>query len=172
MKTLIINGSPRKNGKTATLLKQLADQYATEDEYEWINVYDLTFKPCRSCYGCRPDQCCILPEDDATRIWQLIQTCDLLIIGSPTYYGNISGMLKLLFDRLLTAFESMPADGMTPPHPVKPHRKAIIAATCNSPEPYCNLPSQAAGTLTCLENILHAGEYDIIQKVIASPTHC
>ena len=56
MKTLIINGSPRKNGKTATLLKQLADQYATEDEYEWINVYDLTFKPCRSCYGCRPDQ--------------------------------------------------------------------------------------------------------------------
>lgn len=171
MNVLILNGSPRKNGKTATLLKHLAQKYVPNSTYTLIHVYDLNFKPCRSCYGCRPDKCCILPLDDASKLWHDIRSCDILIVGSPTYYGNISGMLKLLFDRLLTAFEYMPADGMTPPHSIFPHKKAIIATTCNTPEPYCNNPDQAAGTLKCLENILHAGGYDIIEKIISAPNY-
>lgn len=78
----------------------------------------------------------------------------------------MSGMLKLLFDRLLTAFEFMPADGKTIPHPIFPGRKAIIATTCNTPEPYCETSAQALGTLNALENVLHAGGFDIIEKII------
>ena len=166
MKILILNGSPRKDGSTVKLLKDICKKYEIESEI--THVYDLHIAPCKSCYGCRPEGKCILTPDDATLIWDEIRQCEFRIIASPTYYGNMSGMLKLLFDRLLTAFESMPADGKTAPHPVFPGRKAIIATTCNTPEPYCKTPAQALGTLNALENVLHAGGFEIIEKIIRS----
>ena len=44
---------------------------------------------------------CILPADDAHIIAEEIKNCDMLIAGTPVYWGNMNGKLKALFDRLV-----------------------------------------------------------------------
>lgn len=58
MRIVAINGSPRKNKNTATLLKKVlegaADAFAPETiETELVNLYDLTYTGCRSCFACK-----------------------------------------------------------------------------------------------------------------------
>ena len=64
---LILNGSPRKKGVTTTILKIIADEARSAGaEVEWVDVNDLSIRPCIGCLQCRPDKKCILPRDDAT----------------------------------------------------------------------------------------------------------
>ena len=65
MQVLILNGSPRKKGTVATLLKSISDGASQKNDVEWINIYGLKMKPCVGCMKCRPDGECIQPEDDA-----------------------------------------------------------------------------------------------------------
>ena len=58
MKILILNGSPRKKGTVATLLKAVVEGINKSHEVEWIDVYDLKMKPCIACMKCRPDGEC------------------------------------------------------------------------------------------------------------------
>lgn len=55
MRVLLLNGSPRKKGTVATLLKSISDAVSQRHEVEWIDVYDLKMKPCIACMKCRPD---------------------------------------------------------------------------------------------------------------------
>ncbi|HBQ26989.1 MAG TPA: iron-sulfur protein, partial [Syntrophomonas sp.] len=64
MRILVLNGSPRKNGTVANLLKSVVGGIHNKHEVEWINVYELKIEPCVACMKCRPDQECILPQDD------------------------------------------------------------------------------------------------------------
>jgi len=52
MKILVLNGSPRKKGTIATLLKMVAEGAGESSEIEWIDVYDLKMKPCIACMKC------------------------------------------------------------------------------------------------------------------------
>ena len=138
MKVLILNGSPRKKGTTATLLHALADGASGAGalpggkEIEWIDVCNLEIKPCRGCLRCRPAGDCILPEDDAHRVGRLIHETDALVVGTPTYWGNMSGPLKTLFDRLVPAFEFF-GEGL--PKPVQKGKRAAIVVTSAAPWP-------------------------------------
>ncbi|MDD3365093.1 MAG: NAD(P)H-dependent oxidoreductase [Syntrophomonas sp.] len=58
MRILVLNGSPRKNGTVANLLKSVVDGISNRYEVEWINVYELNIKPCIGCMKCRTDQEC------------------------------------------------------------------------------------------------------------------
>lgn len=170
---LFLNGSPRLNGQTVKLMKLIEQGLSKDITTDWVHTYNLNIKPCISCYKCRPNKKCILPEDDAQKVWNKIRSSDALIIGNPTYFGNISGTLKLLIDRNLTAFEQMPANAAEPPVPLNAGKKAIMVTTCNSPEPISNFPTQAAGTFQAMIAILNSGGYDIIGKLLltSSPFH-
>ena len=137
MKILFLNGSPRKNGHTASLMKCIEKGIDSSHTEEWLNAYDLNVKPCR------PNKQCILPKDDGHMVFEKIKSSDALVIGSPTYFGNISGQLKIIIDRNLTAFENMPANGLEIPTPMQKGKNAIIVTSCNSPAPISTLPTQA-----------------------------
>jgi multimeric flavodoxin WrbA len=106
MKAIAINGSPRKNGNTATLLqKSLEGAKSQGAEIEIINLHNLQTKGCSSCFACKrknakiPGHCII--KDDITDVLEKIITSDVLILGSPIYFGNLSGELLCLLERLL-----------------------------------------------------------------------
>ena len=75
-------------------------------------VHDLTVRPCTGCMSCRSKLRCALPEDDAHRVAEAIRTADALVIGSPCYWGNMNGALKVLFDRSVHVMMGEKESGM------------------------------------------------------------
>jgi multimeric flavodoxin WrbA len=105
LKTIIINASPRKKWNTAEVLdaaRKGAESVGAETEY--INLYDLVFKGCRSCLICkRKDKTkgkCYW-RDDLTPLIEKIFEADALIIGSPIYFGQPTSEFRALLERLI-----------------------------------------------------------------------
>lgn len=105
MKTIIINASPRKKWNTAEVLdaaRKGAESVGSEVEY--VNLYDLVFKGCRSCLVCkRKDKTkgkCYW-KDDLTPLIEKIFDSDALIIGSPIYFGQPTSEFRALVERLI-----------------------------------------------------------------------
>ena len=108
MKAIAINGSPRKNWNTATLLKKSLEGAASIGaKTELIHLYDLDFKGCCSCFACKKLESelngyCTM-KDDLTEVLKIVLSSDILIIGSPIYLGNITGEMKSFMERLIFA---------------------------------------------------------------------
>lgn len=108
MKAIAVNGSPRKNWNTATLLEKSLEGVASVGiQTELIHLYELNFKGCCSCFACKRKAnefkgCCTL-KDDLTEVLKEIAFCDILILGSPMYLGDISGEMKSFMERLIFA---------------------------------------------------------------------
>lgn len=106
MKIMAFNGSPRKKWNTATLLqKALKGAVSLGAETELIHLYDLNYKGCISCFACKTiggksyGKCAV--EDDLVPIFNRIEQSDAIILGSPIYWGHVSGEMKSFMDRLL-----------------------------------------------------------------------
>ncbi|MCL2696881.1 MAG: flavodoxin family protein [Oscillospiraceae bacterium] len=100
MKIIIINASPRKNGATAKILSEFADNLSAkgDTEIKYINLSDYKLDFCAGCCACYKTGACHI-DDDAELISALIDGADGVIIGTPTYASNVSGQLKVLIDR-------------------------------------------------------------------------
>jgi multimeric flavodoxin WrbA len=102
MKVLLLNGSPHRQGNTATALTEVAKQLEAEgieSEMVWIGN-----SPVRGCIACR--QCttkglgrCIFDDDVCNRISEKFAEADGLIVGSPVYYGQPNGALLSIIQR-------------------------------------------------------------------------
>lgn len=105
MKIIAINGSPRKSWNTATLLKKALEGAASKGaETELINLYDLKYSGCISCFACkRKDgehgKCAV--KDDLTPILEKLKTVDAIVFGSPIYYMNITARMGAFLERFL-----------------------------------------------------------------------
>lgn len=106
MKVIAINGSPRKQWNTATLLNKALEGAASQGaETELIHLYDLNFKGCTSCFACRVKdgksygKCAM--RDDLTSVLEKIQDSDAVILGSPIYLGNVTGEVRSFLERLI-----------------------------------------------------------------------
>ncbi len=103
-KIYAVNGSPRKNGNTAQLLqKALEGAVSAGAEVKLIQLADLDFSGCRSCFACKklanPSSGCVLKDDLAEILKELLQA-DGIIMGSPIYFGAESGLYRNFLERL------------------------------------------------------------------------
>ena len=103
-KIYAVNGSPRKNGNTAQLLQKALEGAASAGaEVKLIQLADLNFSGCRSCFACKklanPSPGCIL-KDDLTEILKELLQADGIIMGSPIYFGAESGLYRNFLERL------------------------------------------------------------------------
>lgn len=104
MKILLVNGSPRKEGNTYTALKELATQLernGVDSEILWIGN-----KPVRGCIACNVCKTksllkCAFDDDICNEIIDKIKSCDGIVLGSPVYYGQPSGQLIAIQQRML-----------------------------------------------------------------------
>lgn len=106
MEVLAFNGSPRKEWNTATLLKKALEGATSQGaQTELIHLYDLNFQGCKSCFACKMKggksygRCAV--QDDLTPILGKAAKAEALILGSPIYFGTVSGEMKSFMERLL-----------------------------------------------------------------------
>ena len=115
MKVYGINGSPRKTGNTATLLEEaLAGARAAGAETERIDLYDLEYRGCYSCFDCRKlggesyGRCA--QRDGLTPTLDKLHTADAILFASPVYCGSVSGEMTSFLERFLYPYSSYDED--------------------------------------------------------------
>ena len=106
MKLIAINGSPRKDKNTATILnKALEGATSVGAETELIQLYDLNYKGCISCFACKMKngksygKCAL--KDDLTPILEKLANADAIILGSPIYFGAVTGEMRSFIERFM-----------------------------------------------------------------------
>lgn len=109
MNVIAINGSPRKTWNTATLLQHVLEGAAAQGAAtELIHLYDLDFKGCVSCFACKqvggPSEGRCAMRDGMTPLLEKIETeADVVILGSPIYFGAATGEMRAFMERLFFA---------------------------------------------------------------------
>lgn len=102
MKVLGINGSPRKGGNTEIMMKKVFEPLqAAGIETELIQVGGKTIRGCIACQKCveMQNQTCVMTKDSVNEIIQKMIQADGIILGSPTYFTDVSAEMKALIDR-------------------------------------------------------------------------
>lgn len=99
MKVLIINGSPRKKGVTSKVLHLIEENLMKHNiEVIFYNLGEINMSHCTGCKLCYKTGDCFM-DDDAERLSKMIYEVDGLVLGSPTYASNVSGIMKDFIDR-------------------------------------------------------------------------
>jgi multimeric flavodoxin WrbA len=104
MKILAIHGSPLTTRSTTRKLVTFVLEEAAEAgaETEMIDLCDFRVTPCTACEGCSFNGICVY-EDDVPLLVRRMKEADGIIFASPVYIDNVSGQMKLFFDRLADA---------------------------------------------------------------------
>lgn len=102
MKAVAINGSPRKGGNTEILLKKvLAPLAAAGWRTEFVQLGGANIHGCRACYRCRKKKNgrCAYDDDFFNQCFEKMVAADAILLGSPTYFTDVSTEMKALLDR-------------------------------------------------------------------------
>jgi len=102
MKVVAFNGSARKDGNTAVLLKRVLSVLQAEGiETELIQLAGEQIHGCTACRACfeTKNQLCSITDDNVNAYIQKMVEADGVILGSPTYFGMMSPEMKALIDR-------------------------------------------------------------------------
>lgn len=107
MKVLMINGSPKAEGNTATALKEMQGVFEKEGiETKLVHIGNKAIRGCIACGSCREKGKCVF-DDEVNEVAPLFEECDGLVVGTPVYYAGANATLAAFLTRL---FFSTPFD--------------------------------------------------------------
>ena len=120
-KIIIIDGGPRKIFNTAAMLQKFAEgasSVSSDVEVKTVRLYDLDYKGCMSCMACkikgRASNICKF-KDALTPVLEEIAQADGLVLGSPIYFGDVTGQMRTFLERLAFPWLSYNDYSMTAP---------------------------------------------------------
>ena len=120
-KIIIIDGGPRKNFNTASMLQKFAEgakSVCDEIEVKTVRLYGLDYKGCMSCMACKikgkASNVCKF-KDALTPVLEEIAQADGLVLGSPIYFGDVTGQMRAFLERLAFPWLSYNDYSMTAP---------------------------------------------------------
>ena len=120
-KIIIIDGGPRKNFNTASMLEKFAEGASSvggDIEVKTVRLYGLDYKGCMSCMACKikgkASNVCKF-KDALTPVLEEIAQADGLVLGSPIYFGQITGLMQAFLERLAFPWLSYNDYSMTAP---------------------------------------------------------
>ena len=132
---MFINGSPRKNWNTDTLMKKaLEGAISAGAEAEMVYLYDFKFRGCVGCMACklkkepRPNRC--IQRDDLTAVLDKVHEADAVVLGSPIYFSEVTGEMRSFFERFL--FQYLNYEDYS--KQLSPKKKTGLIFTMNAPE--------------------------------------
>ena len=102
MKVMAFNGSARKDGNTAILIRHVFRELEKQEiETEMVQLSGSRIHGCIACMKCfeNKDQRCSVKNDIANSCIEKMVDADGIILGSPTYFANVSTEMKALIDR-------------------------------------------------------------------------
>lgn len=159
MKTLIFNGSPRKNGDCSSLINLLTQEIS--GDYKIVNTYHCNISPCIDCRYCWNRSGCSI-KDEMQSVYDYIQECDNILIASPIYFSELTGKLLDVASRLQTYFcaEYFRKEKVS----IKPKKGAVILV--GGGDGNLNKPYETAEIL-----LHHMNTYDIFPLVSSFNTN-
>lgn len=103
-KIMIIDGGPRKNMNTAVMLEKFAEGAREAGaDVKIVRLYGIDYKGCMSCMACkikdRASNVCKF-KDALTPVLDEIAQADGLVLGSPIYFGDVTGQMRTFLERL------------------------------------------------------------------------
>ncbi len=123
MKTLILNGSPRKNGSTQALLNLFTEHLT--GEHKTINAYQAQISPCIDCRYCQKHgKCC--KKDGMEEVYSYTADCDNILIVSPVYFSELTPPILGVLSRFQAFYCSRRFLGI---EPVTKNKKGAILLT-------------------------------------------
>jgi len=102
MKAVAINGSPRKGGNTEILLRKVLEPLSAAGwDTEFIQLGGKKIRGCTACYRCfeTKDARCAVTSDVFNEYYEKMLGAEAIILGSPTYFTDVSAEMKALLDR-------------------------------------------------------------------------
>jgi multimeric flavodoxin WrbA len=145
MKVLGISGSMRKDGNTADLVNIILKRCDDAGiKTEFISLADKKIHPCLGCEKCKEKKWCVIENDDWNKVINKVLDCDVLVIGSPTYYYDVCGHLKNFIDRTYSLYHDRKLAG----------RKGIAVAV--------HAQKGASRTIQTLEGFLSTHEFSYL----------
>lgn len=164
MNILFINASPKHKGNISAMLEIMRNEAEkAEAKIDYIHISELKIKPCTGCMSCRKRLECTYPEDDAQHILTKIKACDAMVIGTPCYWGNMPGNLKVLFDRI--AYGMIGEGKYGNPLPLHKGKRAIIVSTCSTPWPFNILSNMSYGVVKSINMILKCSGFKLVKTI-------
>ncbi|MBU1228514.1 MAG: flavodoxin family protein [Proteobacteria bacterium] len=93
-------GSPRPKGNSAVMAQALCG--AAEAAGAAVRTFalnGLTYRGCQGCLRCKKEaEACVL-KDDLTPVLEAVRACDVLVLATPVYFGEVTAQLKGFIDR-------------------------------------------------------------------------
>jgi multimeric flavodoxin WrbA len=100
MRVIGITGSPRKNGNTEILMKEVLGVARDAGcETEMFSMSEKQVAPCDACGTCFETGSCVV-QDDMQELYEMLERADAVIFGSPVYFGSVSAQTKAVMDRM------------------------------------------------------------------------
>ena len=110
MKVIAFNGSPRKESNTGILIGEVFRELEAEGiETELVELRKSRLHGCTGCFKCfeSPEAPCVIKNDPLNEYVDKMRQADGIILGSPSYFANVSTEMKALIDRAgMAAFSS------------------------------------------------------------------
>lgn len=137
MQIYAINGSPRKQWNTAQALQHVLDGAAEADSTvltEMINLYSLNYKGCVSCFECKrlggPSYGKCAVNDELQPVLRNLAGADIIVFGSPIYFGDITGQMRCFLERFLFQYFQY-SPGYPSLAPKKPYTAFLYTMNCS-----------------------------------------
>ena len=154
-KIIVIDGGPRKNFNTASMLQKFAEgamSLSDKIEVKTVRLYGLDYKGCMSCMACKvkgkASNICKF-KDALTPVLEEIAEADGLALGSPIYFGDVTGQMRTFLERLAFPWLSYNDYSLTAPK----RMPVVLMETMNGPRERNN--SQGYGSMEyCIQTTL------------------
>ena len=100
-KILILNGSPRKNGSTASLIKAFSEgAVSAGNDVKELYLQTMKVGGCLACESCTKNGGNCVQKDEMQQVYEAYRWADVIVFASPMYWGTVSGQMKIVVDRL------------------------------------------------------------------------
>ena len=172
MKVCGIVGSPKKNGNVDLLVSEVLR--GTESQgvtTHKIYLNDLKIKPCQSC-GVDPSPKYCIYDDDMKTIYDVLEKCDAIVLGSPVYFDTVSAQVKLVIDRCNCLMPYVKrSDGTSGfERKIKKRKKGVFIAAAGADQEFDTIQATAKGffnwaNIDLVETLLYRHEDDVLGGV-------
>ncbi|MCF7976240.1 MAG: flavodoxin family protein [Phycisphaerae bacterium] len=101
MKVVAFNGSPRPDGNTQQMIEKVFEVLRAKGiECERVDIARKPLRGCTACYGCTKNGGTCVLDDELNDWFDLASKADAVLIGSPTYFANVTAETKAFLDRV------------------------------------------------------------------------
>jgi multimeric flavodoxin WrbA len=132
MNVLVINGSPRRSGNTSLLLKDLMMEAEVKGaDATYFDLAAMKLRGCQGCMHCKREEGCAI-DDDMSLVYPRIREADVVILGTPIYFGAETGLTKCFVDRLYALLAQGKGGRGTFISKLQGGKKAVVLFTCGT----------------------------------------